>query len=104
MKYVKFLLKKIFLYKKLKQVYHKLLHITEIRKFKKYCDKQKKLKIIIGASETKYEGWISTNEILLNLINEKTFNKILKKDSVDNFLAEHYHGLTILSAFSPDYH
>tara|TARA_A100001015_G_C15037614_1_gene737361 strand:+ start:3707 stop:4360 length:654 start_codon:yes stop_codon:yes gene_type:complete len=89
MKYVKFLLKKIFLYKKLKQAYHKLLYIAEIRKFKKYCDKQKKLKIIIGASETKYEGWISTNEILLNLINEKTFNKILKKDSVDNFLAEH---------------
>lgn len=87
--FIKKIIKKTIIYKFIKFLYFKTLYLIEFRKFKKYYDKQKKLKIIIGASQTRYDGWISTNEILLDLINEKTFNQILKKNSVDNFLAEH---------------
>ena len=87
--FIKKIIKKTIIYKLIKFLYFKILYLIELRKFKKYCDKQKKIKIIIGASQTSYDGWISTNEILLDLTNEKTFDKILKKNSVDNFLAEH---------------
>ncbi len=87
--FIKKFIKKTIIYKLMKFLYFKTFYLVELRKFKKHQAKQKKLKIVIGASQTRYENWISTNEILLNLIDEKTFNKILKKNSVDNFLAEH---------------
>lgn len=87
--FIKKIIKKTIIYKLIKYLYFKTFYLIELKKFKKLLAKQKKLKIIIGASQTSYDGWISTNEILLNLTNEKTFDKILKKNSVDNFLAEH---------------
>lgn len=48
-----------------------------------------KMKIIIGAGNTSYDGWISTQERELNLLNKKDFKKQFKEESIDAMLAEH---------------
>lgn len=66
--------------------------IQRLRKVKtlKAIDKcESKLKIILGSSGTKQEGWISTEYPILNLTDVDTFHAIFKPDSVSNFLAEH---------------
>jgi predicted SAM-dependent methyltransferase len=46
--------------------------------------------IIIGAGTTVYEGWISTQEQELNLLDRNSFLDLFKEDeTVDAFLAEH---------------
>ena len=47
------------------------------------------LKIIIGSSSTKQDGWISTNYPQLDLTNINTFTTIFAQESINNFLAEH---------------
>lgn len=47
------------------------------------------LKIIIGASTTKQEGWISTDYPLLDLTDGRTFAALFDPGSVSNFLSEH---------------
>ncbi len=46
-------------------------------------------KIIIGAGNITYDGWISTQANELNLLDEETFKNMLEENSVDAFLAEH---------------
>ena len=46
-------------------------------------------RIIIGAGITSQEGWLSTNESELNLLDDSTFAKKFEPKSVDAFLAEH---------------
>lgn len=46
-------------------------------------------KVIIGAGKTSYDGWISTQENELNLLDENSFKNMFKENSVDCFLAEH---------------
>lgn len=47
-------------------------------------------KIIIGAGNTSFEGWLSTQENELNLLDEVSFYKLFNEEnSVDCFLAEH---------------
>ena len=47
-------------------------------------------KIIIGAGNTSYEGWIATQECDLNLLNINDYYELFKKEeSIDVFLAEH---------------
>ncbi len=46
-------------------------------------------RIIIGAGITSQEGWLSTNESELNLLDDSTLAKKFKPKSVDAFLAEH---------------
>lgn len=47
-------------------------------------------KIIIGAGNTSYEGWLSTQENELNLLDEVSFYKLFNEENtVDCFLAEH---------------
>ncbi len=47
------------------------------------------LKIIVGASATKQEGWISTEYPLLDLTDAHSFAALFDPGSVSNFLAEH---------------
>lgn len=47
------------------------------------------LKIIIGAAETKQNGWLSTDLFLLDLTNPHSFSSLLRPESVNCFLAEH---------------
>jgi len=47
-------------------------------------------RVIIGAGNTSYEGWITTQENELNLLNINDYYKLFEKEeSVDAFLAEH---------------
>ena len=47
-------------------------------------------RVIIGAGNTSYEGWIATQENELNLLNINDYYKLFEKEeSVDAFLAEH---------------
>ncbi len=47
------------------------------------------MKVIIGAGQTKYEGWISTQESDLNLLSISDWNKLFSIESIDVLLAEH---------------
>ncbi len=47
------------------------------------------MKIIIGAGKTALDGWISTQETELNVLNKSDFEKIFSKEKPTAFLAEH---------------
>lgn len=47
------------------------------------------MKVIIGAGKTSFDGWISTQEDELNLLNEEDFKRMFSGENVDAFLAEH---------------
>lgn len=47
------------------------------------------MKIIIGAGDTTYDGWISTQENELNLCNRKDFERLFLAEKPTAFLAEH---------------
>ncbi len=49
----------------------------------------KDIKVIIGSANTSHEGWVSTNEYSINLVDINSFLKFFKYNEVDNFLAEH---------------
>ena len=65
-----------------------LKYFTNIR-LKNNIIQNKDIKIILGAGNTKYYGWLSTNEENINLTEEKSFERILGTKLVNNFLAEH---------------
>ncbi|MDA3730452.1 hypothetical protein PBV87_02890 [Niameybacter massiliensis] len=45
------------------------------------------MKIILGAGQTVFEGWISTQEEDLNLLDRKEFEKQFKENSIEAMLA-----------------
>lgn len=47
------------------------------------------LKIILGAGKTVLDGWVSTQEADLNLLDRKCFERQFEENSVDAMLAEH---------------
>ena len=47
------------------------------------------MKVILGAGNTSYEGWISTQENELNLLDRNDFEKMFSKEKPTAFLAEH---------------
>lgn len=47
------------------------------------------MKVIIGAGNTSYDGWISTQENELNLLNEADFDRMFAEEKPVAFLAEH---------------
>lgn len=47
------------------------------------------MKIILGAGKTVFEGWISTQEEELNLLDRQAFEKQFQKNSIEPMLAEH---------------
>lgn len=46
-------------------------------------------KIIVGASGTKFEGWVPTDQDVLNLLVESDWASYFKPNSLDAILAEH---------------
>ena len=48
-----------------------------------------RLRVILGAGNTAQEGWISTQEHDLNLLNWNDFERKFGRESVDAFLSEH---------------
>lgn len=49
----------------------------------------KKMRVILGAGQTNYEGWITTQEGDLNLLSISDWDKLFSIESVDAMLAEH---------------
>lgn len=47
------------------------------------------MKIIIGAGESKFDGWVSTQENELNLLNRNDFKKNFEENAIDAMLSEH---------------
>lgn len=47
------------------------------------------MKIIIGAGETRYDGWTTTQESDLNLLSISDWDKLFSVESIDAMLAEH---------------
>lgn len=47
------------------------------------------MKMIIGAGQTKFEGWIPTQEDELNLLTIEDWEKLFSIESIDAILAEH---------------
>ena len=47
------------------------------------------MKIIIGAGKTSFDGWVSTQESELNLLNRADFERLFANEKPSAFLAEH---------------
>ncbi|WP_242836724.1 hypothetical protein [Clostridium sp. BNL1100] len=47
------------------------------------------LRVILGAGQTRYDGWISTQENELNLLSIDDWNRLFSEKSIDVMLAEH---------------
>lgn len=47
------------------------------------------MKVIIGAGKTTYDGWISTQEKELNLLDRRDFERLFLRGKPEAFLAEH---------------
>lgn len=47
------------------------------------------LRVVIGAGETKYRDWISTDIQTLNLLNDSDWRSLFNRNSISNLLAEH---------------
>ena len=79
--------------KSLKKVYYffdKIYSYFYIKwKLKKLQKLNLKIKIIIGASSTKYRGWIKTNFYSLNLLKISTFENFFNFNEIDIILTEH---------------
>tara|TARA_Y100000816_G_C26092888_1_gene577845 strand:- start:1558 stop:2226 length:669 start_codon:yes stop_codon:yes gene_type:complete len=58
-------------------------------KIRSIIKNNKDLKIIIGAADTAYPGWISTNIYSIDLLNSKSFDKYFNSIKINNILAEH---------------
>ena len=47
------------------------------------------MRIIVGAGEVKYDGWVSTQENELNLLSIEQWENLSKNDDIEAILAEH---------------
>jgi predicted SAM-dependent methyltransferase len=47
------------------------------------------MKVILGAGQTRYEGWVPTQEEDLNLLSALDWDKLFAIESIDALLAEH---------------
>jgi len=59
------------------------------RTWKLYGLEANPLKVILGAGNTRIDGWIATQESELNLLFRNDWEKMFRFESVDAFLAEH---------------
>lgn len=57
--------------------------------WKQWVKKEKKLKINIGASETKFEGWFQTEQYFLDVSKRNDFAKMFSDRKINFILAEH---------------
>lgn len=73
----------------LKKIAKKGIAVYKQKKFIADIKKQTTKKIVIGASTTNFDGWLSTDKDVLDVTNQKNWAKYFKKSSIDNLLAEH---------------
>lgn len=68
---------------------HYFRHKKAVLEIQKIKEGRLPLNIIIGSSGTHQNGWISTEKRTFDMLNSKSWEKLLDKHSVDNILAEH---------------
>ncbi|MES2285131.1 MAG: methyltransferase domain-containing protein [Bacteroidota bacterium] len=69
---------------------YKLLHKYYARiLWKQWTKKENKIKINIGASETKFEGWFQTEQYFLDVSKRNDFVKMFSDRKINYILAEH---------------
>ena len=74
------------LVERLKQQTRRGRHARRLRQHVRHSDQ---LRLIIGASGTHFDGWIATEQHLVDLLEPLTWAEFFSKDSVDAILAEH---------------
>jgi predicted SAM-dependent methyltransferase len=64
---------------------------TLLRKhdLREYVGSQPKVRIIVGACDDRYEGWIATNKAVLDLLREADWAYLFQSKLIDAILAEH---------------
>ena len=72
-----------------RQHQHSKLERLQRSELKHQLQKHSIKKVIVGSSNTKFDGWVSTNKINLNLLNETDWLRYFKRDPIDAILAEH---------------
>ena len=56
---------------------------------REYVGSQPKVRIIVGACDDRYEGWIATNKAVLDLLREADWAYLFQSKLIDAILAEH---------------
>ncbi len=67
----------------------KILNSLQTKLLKNKISTTDDIKLIIGAANTHYEGWIATDKKLLDITREEYWARLFKKGSISNILAEH---------------
>jgi predicted SAM-dependent methyltransferase len=70
----------------IKTRFKSLLRKHELRE---YVTSQAKVRIIVGACDDRYEGWIATNKAVLDLLREADWAYLFQSKLIDAILAEH---------------
>ncbi len=70
-------------------VYTKFLFLPNLLQWRMYCNSNKQIKLIVGASKTNYPGWFPTEQFFFDLINEMDYKMLFKSKKFDYLLAEH---------------
>lgn len=74
-----------FLYRSYQIVFKQLALLN----WKSWVKNNSKIKIIIGASKTSYEGWFQTEQFFLDLTDRNDFVKMFSEKKMNYILAEH---------------
>jgi predicted SAM-dependent methyltransferase len=81
------------MYKKFKQFVYKLLipfiRLNKYINWLLYLKFSKEINLVVGAANTKFKGWFSTDIVTLDVTNEDNFRKYFKDRKIDRILAEH---------------
>lgn len=81
------------MYKSFKQFIYKLLipffKISKKISWYFYLYTHNEIKLVVGAANTKFPGWFSTDIVTLDVTNENQFKKYFKKKKINKILAEH---------------
>ena len=72
----------------LRTFYYNCLYVRDYILFFIYKKKNQKIKIIIGSSKTKYNGWFSTEQYFLDITKQEDWGFLFDK-KIDNILLEH---------------
>jgi len=72
--------------KKIKKSIRKIYFLFQINLYR-YTNQ--KIKLVVGAANTQFNSWISSNVNVLDITNIKNWEKCFKKGEISNILAEH---------------
>lgn len=69
--------------------YEQLRRVYLTRRLRKQMESARSLRVVIGAGETKFDGWFITDENLLDITSPKDWRNLFEPESIDRLLTEH---------------